>query len=239
MTIETSEVSVLLVEDEPAIRESVQAYLRREGYLVTAVADGQQAMDAFDNGSYQAVILDLMLPVLSGEDVARHIRDVSDVPIIMLTAKNDVDERIAGIELGADDYLGKPFSPLELMARVRSLIRRSHAAEEPQRDILEFNDLSIDVPRRRVIAKGQDIRLTQSEFNLLLALARFPGRVYQRMELANQILGYEYRGYERAIDSHVKNLRAKLGDDIKKPQWLITVHGVGYRFASPKNQKSN
>jgi len=225
----------LLVEDEIAIRDSVEAYLHAEGYLVRSVGDGRAAVDAFSNGNFQLVILDLMLPGITGEEVIRFIRDRSNVPVIMLTAKTSVDNRIDGLELGADDYVPKPFSPRELMARVRALIRRSRNSTEPQRDVLEFDGLIIDVPTHQVSVDGHDVKLTQSEFDLLLTLARFPGRVYQRMELIEKAFGYDYEGYERTVDSHMKNLRAKLGDNSAEPRWLFTVHGIGYRFMKPNS----
>jgi DNA-binding response OmpR family regulator len=224
---------ILLVEDEKAIRDAVAAYLHRENYQVTAVGDGQAALDEFGRHSFGLVILDLMLPLVPGERVCRTIRESSDIPIIMLTAKGEVEDRIVGLELGADDYLIKPFSPRELVARVRALLRRVHVAEEPTREVLEFGDLTIDVSGHKVLVRGVEIDLTSSEFKLLTTLSRYPGRVYSRMELVEKVLGYDFEGYERTIDSHVKNLRAKIGDDPREPQWLFTVHGVGYRFDDP------
>jgi len=221
---------VLLVEDEKTIRDAVAAYLEREGFWVTPAGDGEAALHAFSLHRFDLIVLDLMLPKVSGEQVCREIRDKSDIPIIMLTAKGDVDDRIAGLELGADDYLVKPFSPRELIARIKVLLRRSHATEVPQRDHLKYGDLELDVAGHRALVKGHDIDLTVSEFKLLLVLSRYPGRVYSRMELVDKVLGYDFEGYERTIDSHVKNLRAKLGDDPKHPHYISTVHGVGYRF---------
>jgi DNA-binding response OmpR family regulator len=175
-----------------------------------------------------------MLPKVSGEDVCRAIRDGSDVPIIMLTAKGELEDRISGLELGADDYLVKPFSPRELVARVRALLRRAHTTEEPQRDKLEYGDLVIDVSAHKATLAEEEIDLTASEFKLLTTLARYPGRVYSRMELVEKVLGYDFMGYERTIDSHVKNLRSKLHDDPKDPRYVFTVHGVGYRFEAPQ-----
>jgi len=224
---------ILLVEDEKAIRDAVGAYLEREGYWVTPAADGEIALTEFDKHRFDVVVLDLMLPKISGEEVCRSIRDVSDVPIIMLTAKGETEDRIAGLELGADDYLVKPFSPRELVARVRALLRRARADEEPQRDRLVFGDLVIDVTGHKAFLGGEEIDLTASEFKLLVTLARYPGRVYTRMELVEKVLGYDFEGYERTIDSHVKNLRAKLHDDPRDPTYIWTVHGVGYRFEAP------
>jgi len=226
---------ILLVEDERSIRDVVAAYLEREGYWVTPAADGDAAVTAFDKQIFDLVVLDLMLPKRSGEDVCRHIRDASDVPIIMLTAKGEEEDRIAGLELGADDYLVKPFSPRELVARVRALLRRAHVTEEPQRDRLVYGDLEIDVASHKAFRADRELELTASEFKLLVTLARYPGRVYSRMELVEKVLGYDFEGYERTIDSHVKNLRAKLDDDPRSPTFIYTVHGVGYRFEAPED----
>ncbi|NTU71501.1 MAG: response regulator transcription factor [Coriobacteriia bacterium] len=226
---------ILLVEDEKTIRDAVAAYLEREGYWVTPAEDGQVAVDSFAKYRFDLVVLDLMLPKLSGEEVCRQIRNASDVPIIMLTAKGEEEDRIAGLELGADDYLVKPFSPRELVARVRALLRRAHVDSEPQRDRLVFDYLEIDVAGHKAFLRGEELDLTASEFKLLTTLSRYPGRVYSRMELVEKVLGYDFEGYERTIDSHVKNLRAKLDDDPKEPTFIYTVHGVGYRFEAPKS----
>jgi len=230
---------VLLVEDERTIRDAVTAYLEREGYWVTAVGDGAEALEQASRKAFDLVVLDLNLPKVSGEEVCRRIRDVSDVPIIMLTAKGAEEERIRGFEIGADDYLVKPFSPRELTARVRALIRRAHAESDPQRDRMDFGDLVIDLRAHRVHLGSAEIELTASEYKLLVTLARYPGRVYPRMELVEKVLGYDFEGYERAIDSHIKNLRAKLDDDPREPRFIQTVTGVGYRFEpQPKEDGS-
>lgn len=226
---------ILLVEDEKAIREAVAAYLERAGYWVTPAADGQEAVEAFSLHQFDLVILDLMLPKLPGEKVCRIIRDTSDIPIIMLTAKGEVEDRIVGLELGADDYLIKPFSPRELVARVRALLRRAHIDSEPQREVLDYGGLTIDLNGHKVLVNDEEVDLTASEFKLLTTLSRYPGRVYSRMELVEKVLGYDFEGYERTIDSHVKNLRAKIGDDPRNPRWIYTVHGVGYRFEVPRS----
>lgn len=229
---------ILLVEDEKNIRDAVAAYLERAGYWVTPAADGQEAVDAFSLHQFDLVILDLMLPRLPGEKVCRIIRDTSYVPIIMLTAKGEVEDRIVGLELGADDYLIKPFSPRELVARVRALLRRAHIDSEPQREVLDFGGLTIDLNGHKVLVNDEEVDLTASEFKLLTTLSRYPGRVYSRMELVEKVLGYDFEGYERTIDSHVKNLRAKIGDDPRNPRWIYTVHGVGYRFEVPRDGES-
>jgi two-component system response regulator RegX3 len=227
---------ILLVEDEKSIRQAVAAYLEREGYWVTPAEDGQAALEEFEKHKFDVIVLDLMLPKVSGEEVCRRIRNASDVPIIMLTAKGEEEDRIAGLELGADDYLVKPFSPRELVARVRALLRRAHVESEPQRDRLVFGQLQIDVTGHKAFLGDKELDLTASEFKLLTTLARYPGRVYSRMELVEKVLGYDFEGYERTIDSHVKNLRAKLDDDPRDPTYIYTVHGVGYRFEAPKTE---
>jgi two-component system, OmpR family, response regulator RegX3 len=224
---------VLLVEDEENIRDVVAAYLEKEGFWVTGVGDGAAALEQASRKRFDLIVLDLNLPKISGEEVCRRIRDTSDVPIIMLTAKGSEEERVQGLEIGADDYLVKPFSPRELTARVRALMRRAHAESDPQRDRMEYGDLRIDIRGHRVFLGEEEIELTASEYKLLVTLARYPGRVYPRMELVEKVLGYDFEGYERAIDSHVKNLRAKLGDDPREPRFIHTVTGVGYRFEAP------
>jgi two-component system response regulator RegX3 len=179
------------------------------------------------------VVLDLGLPGIGGEDVCRRIRAASDVPIIMLTAKDGEEDLVKGLQLGADDYLTKPFSPRELTARVRALLRRARRDEEPQADVLERagGRLVVDSARRRAILDGAPVDLTESEFRLLQTLARFPGRVYTRFELVDKVQGYQYEGYERTIDAHVKNLRRKLGEDARDPRLVLTAYGRGYAFA--------
>ena len=190
--METDEKRILVVEDETVIRDAVSAYLERENYTVRGVGDGQSAVEEFEKHSFDLVILDLMLPKLSGERVCRAIRDVSNVPIIMLTAKGEVEDRIIGLELGADDYLVKPFSPRELVARVRALFRRTHKEAEPQPEVLDYGVLTIDISGHKVLIRGEEVDLTASEFKLLTTLARYPGRVYSRMELVEKVLGYDF-----------------------------------------------
>jgi len=225
---------VLALDDDPSVRQLVSDYLAENELRVTAVATGKEFDAVMARETIDLVVLDLMLPKVSGEQVCKAIRDSSDVPIIMLTAKGELEDRVAGLELGADDYLVKPFSPRELVARVRALLRRAHVGAEPQRDRLAYGDLEIDVAGHKAFLKGEELDLTASEFKLLTTLSRYPGRVYSRMELVEKVLGYDFEGYERTIDSHVKNLRAKLDDDPRDPTFIYTVHGVGYRFEAPK-----
>ena len=227
---------ILIVDDDQNICELLRLYTEKEGYTVAIAHDGRKAVEVFDQESPDIILLDIMLPEQDGFQVCREIRKKSQCPIIMLTAKGEVEDRIIGLELGADDYLIKPFSPRELVARVRALLRRAHTESEPALEVLDFGDLTIDISGHKVMVEGKEVDLTASEFKLLTTLARYPGRVYTRMELVEKVLGYDFEGYERTIDSHVKNLRAKLGDDPRNPRWLYTVHGVGYRFeAAAKN----
>jgi DNA-binding response OmpR family regulator len=224
---------ILVVEDEARIAEVVQGYLEAQGHTVTWVATGEAALAAAASRRPDLVVLDLGLPGMPGEDVCRRLRAESDVPIIMLTAKDAEEDLVRGLQLGADDYLTKPFSPRELTARVRALLRRARADAVPQADLLERagGRLSIDSPRRRVTLDGEPVDLTESEFRLLQALARFPGRVYTRSELVERLQGMEFEPYERTIDAHIKNLRRKLGDDARAPRLVLTVYGRGYSFA--------
>ena len=229
-------MKILVVDDEQLLVKGIKFNLENEGYQVLTAYDGATAVELARRESLDLIILDLMMPQLSGSEACMKIREFSDVPIIMLTAQGEVEDRIIGLELGADDYLVKPFSPRELVARARALLRRVHADSEPQREVLEFGELTIDVSGHKVMVSGKEIDLTASEFKLLTTLSRYPGRVYSRMELVEKVLGYDFEGYERTIDSHVKNLRAKIGDNPRNPKWLHTVHGVGYRFEDPTKQ---
>jgi two-component system, OmpR family, response regulator RegX3 len=224
---------ILVVEDEARIAEVVQSYLEREGHMVVRTATGEDALADFARRRPDLVVLDLGLPGMPGEDVCRRIRAASDVPIIMLTAKDGEEDLVRGLQLGADDYLTKPFSPRELTARVRALLRRARSDAEPQADVLERagGRLVVDSARRRATLDGAPVDLTESEFRLLQTLARFPGRVYTRFELVDKVQGYQYEAYERTIDAHVKNLRHKLGEDARDPRLILTVYGRGYAFA--------
>ncbi len=217
---------ILVIEDEERIVELLRAYLEQAGYQVTAAYDGQEGLELFHREDPALVILDLMLPKADGLDVARQIRRESDVPLIMLTARTEEADRVAGLELGADDYVTKPFSLRELMARVRAVLRRAEGLRRSQR--LERGDLAIDLEARQVELAGRPIELTPTEFDLLAALARYPGRVFDRLQLLEAIDHYPGAGFARTIDTHVKNLRRKL--EPAGPQYIQTVHGVGYRF---------
>jgi DNA-binding response OmpR family regulator len=221
---------VLVVDDEPKIVDVVQAYLRDAGFSVATAADGEAALVSARSRPPDLVVLDLGLPGLDGLDVARELRRASPVPIIMLTARGEETDRVLGLELGADDYLVKPFSPRELLARVRAVLRRSEGSEA-EREQFSVGDVAIDVGRRQVVVGDRPIDLTATEFDLLVELARQPGRVFTRAQLLDTIHGVVVESYERAVDAHIKNIRRKLEPDPHRPQYVLTVHGVGYRFA--------
>ena len=226
---------ILLVEDEKAIRDAVTAYLERENYWVTAVGDGQEALEEFSKHHFDLVILDLMLPRVPGERVCRAIRDNPTCPSSCSPPR--ARSRTASSAWSwAPTTTWSSRSARASWSPAPALLRRVHADSEPQREVLEFGELTIDVSGHKVMVSGKEIDLTASEFKLLTTLSRYPGRVYSRMELVEKVLGYDFEGYERTIDSHVKNLRAKIGDNPRNPKWLHTVHGVGYRFEDPTKQ---
>jgi DNA-binding response OmpR family regulator len=225
------QASVLVVDDERKIRELVRPYLERAGYSVLLAGGGQQALEIAARTDPDIVVLDLVLPDLPGEVVTRNLRAISDVPIIMLTAKAAEEDRIAGLRLGADDYLVKPFSPRELAARVEAVLRRAERTRPATAESFGAGRLTIDSDTREVAVDGHAVTLTRSEFDLLTVLSRRPGRVWSRYELVTRVQGYEHDGCERAVDAHVKNLRRKLGDDPKAPRFVVTVTGVGYKLA--------
>ncbi|MFN3928536.1 MAG: response regulator [Thermoflexus sp.] len=221
--------TILLVEDEPRMRQVVRAYLEQAGFRVIAVGDGPSALHAFRREQPDLIVLDLMLPGMDGFEVCRAIRRESGVPIIILTARIEEEDRVVGLELGADDYITKPFSPRELVARVRAVLRRAQGELAPPA-IIRVGDLTIDLERREVRVGDREVRLTPTEFELLAALARHPGRVFTRLQLLERIQGVAYEGYERTVDAHIKNLRQKIEPDPKNPQYVLTVYGVGYKL---------
>jgi DNA-binding response OmpR family regulator len=219
---------IVLVEDDPNQARILRLYLEREEYSVVVATTGSRALAAFREQDAALVILDLMLPDLDGRDVCRLIRAESDVPILMLTARSAEGDVMSGLDLGADDYVTKPYRPGELMARVRALVRRSRLrAEEPS--VVEYADLVVAPDRRVVERAGAAVALTASEFDILLALASRPGRVHTRVQLLDLVVGYRGDSLERTIDAHVRNIRRKLGDDAASPRYIATVVGVGYK----------
>lgn len=219
---------ILIVEDEKKISDIVAMYLEKEGFGIVVADTGQKAMRVLHE-PFSLMIIDLMLPDISGEDLCKTIRQSSDVPIIILTAKSGEEDRIRGLGLGADDYVIKPFSPRELVARVKAHLRRT---KKMGKKVLSFNDglLVMDTENFEVRRDGVPTTLTSTEFRILLFLAERPGRVLSRLQLINMVQGYDFEGYDRTIDAHVKNLRHKIGDDQKKPVFIKTVYGVGYKF---------
>jgi len=222
--------TLLVVEDEPSLSRLVRDYLERAGYQVITTATAGDALRHIGAQPPTLIVLDLGLPDRDGFDVIRDVRRTANTPIIVLTARGDEADRIVGLELGADDYVVKPFSPKELVARVRAVLRRSEQQATPA-EMIEAPGLSIDLPRMRVIRDGQIIDVTPSEFQILVTLAREPGRVFTRAHLLDAIHGVMIESYERAIDAHIKNLRRKLEPEPANPRYVLTVHGVGYRFS--------
>ena len=220
---------ILVVDDELDIVKVVRAYLEQASFRVITASDGQQALAVFHHEQPDLIVLDLNLPKMDGLDVCRAIRRESSVPIIMLTARVEETDRLIGLEIGADDYIVKPFSPREVVARVRTVLRRTAPPAEPP-SIIAIGALTIDPIKHEVQLHGRSIDVTPSEFNILLALAAQPGRAYSRMELLDAAQGEAYEGYERSIDVHIKNLRQKLGDEPRDPTYVLTVYGVGYKF---------
>ncbi len=221
--------SILVVDDEKKIVDIVKAYLERERYHVLVAYDGEDALDMAREQQPDLLVLDLMLPGISGWDVCRILRKESDIPIIMLTARDEVTDKIVGLELGADDYVTKPFEPKELVSRVKSVLRRSQGSATYS-TILKVGELSIDIEKRLARIDGEAVELTSTEFDLLKIMAQHPGRVYSRMKLLDEAQGDSYEGYERTIDSHIKNLRKKIEVDPNHPNRIITVYGVGYKL---------
>jgi DNA-binding response OmpR family regulator len=220
------------VDDEPKIVQLVRDYLERAGFGVLTASEGKTALSLARTGKPDMVILDLGLPGMDGLDVTRTLRRDSNVPILMLTARSEETDKLVGLELGADDYITKPFSPKELVARVRVVFRRIETYSEASVEMIRAGELTLDVPRMRVTATGRPIEeLTPTEFELLVAMARHPGRVFTRAQLLNVVHGIAFESYERAIDAHIKNIRHKIEPVPAEPRYILTVYGVGYKFA--------
>jgi DNA-binding response OmpR family regulator len=224
---------VVLIEDEESVQEVVRGYLERDGFVVFVAGTGDEGLALCERIGPTLIVLDLMLPDMPGEEICQEIRSRSDVPILMLTAKSAEDERVEGLAIGADDYLTKPFSPRELVARVHAILRRTGGVETPLVERLSFDGgkLVIDTVQHEILVDGEPVDLTPNEYRLLTTLARYPGRVYSRYELINHVQGYDFEGYERTIDVHVKNLRKKIESDPRSPRYVQTVVGAGYRLA--------
>jgi len=224
-------MKILAIDDEEKILDVIKAYLEKEGYTVLTETNGANALNTFKTVNPDLVILDLMLPGMSGEEICRKIRALSKVPILMLTAKVSEDDKVYGFTIGADDYLTKPFSPRELTMRVKAILRRTKN-DLPLNDIFMFNDgdLVIDIRSYEVKKKGRIVNLTPNEYKLLTVMVQNPNKVFTRSELIEKAFGYDFDGFDRTIDAHIKNLRQKIEDDPKNPTYIKTVYGVGYKF---------
>lgn len=222
--------TVLVIEDEQELLNVLKAYLSRAGYSVLLADRGDQGLDLWKEHRPDMVLLDLNLPGMDGIDIARTIRQTDDTPIIMVTARVEELDRLLGLELGADDYITKPFSPREVVARVKAVLRRVEKSSVPSSEEISIGDLKINLDAHSVTQSDQEIDLTPTEFSLLVTMAEYPGRVFSRLQLLEASQGMAYEGYERSIDAHIRNLRAKLGDDSKHPRYIETVFGIGYRF---------
>jgi len=229
--------SILLVEDDRKIARIVKVYLEDAGYKVVHVDTGKGAIASAMQEAPLAVILDLMLPDTSGEEVCQELKEMGDFPIIMLTAKYSEEERVAGFALGADDYVVKPFSPKELVYRVKAVLRRSLKSDRGMLEPMSFNNSSlvIDGQGYEVKKNGEPLKITPTEFKVLYSLASAPAKVFTREDLVEKALGYQFEGYERSIDAHIKNIRHKIEDDPKNPSFIITIYGVGYRFSGKRD----
>ena len=224
-------MKIILVDDEPEILTLVRDYLTREGYSVVSALNGLEGMELIEREKPDLVLLDWMLPGISGLEMCKRLREISTIPIISLTAKSEEIDRVLGLEFGADDYIVKPFSLRELAARIKTVLRRSAGvSQETTSSVIIRGEISLDVSSHRVLKRGQEIFLTPTEFNILHLLATRPGTVYSRLQLLRQAMGEEYLYYERSIDTHVSNLRKKIEDNPSEPKYVETVFGVGYRF---------
>jgi DNA-binding response OmpR family regulator len=225
--VEGQKGTILIVEDEKKIADIVRSYLERDGHRVVVASTGQEGISALKERP-DLVILDLMLPDISGEDICETVRRDSDVPIIMLTAKSEEEDKIKGLEIGADDYVIKPFSPREVVARVNAFLRRT----KKKSNVMSFNSgaMKIDTSLVKVFVDGSQVELTSTEYKILIAFAERPGNVFSRAQLVNIVQGYDFEGYDRTVDAHIKNLRHKIDPDPKSPRFIKTVYGMGYRF---------
>ena len=229
---------ILMIEDDQSLSEMVGEYLGKRGIEVTAKADAESGLKLLARGDFDALILDVMLPDLDGFEVCRRVRARSDIPILMLTARGEDTDRIVGLELGADDYLPKPFNPRELLARLRAIIRRSNSTPRRPSQCLRFGRLEIDRDARTVRVEGEERTLTGYQFDLLCVLAENPGRVLSREALMNRLRGHDLEAFDRSIDVHISRIRSAIEDDPKKPRRVITVRGAGYVFSQKQDGDS-
>ena len=227
--------SILVVDDDIKTVDLIRLYLEKDGYRIMVAYDGRSAIDIARNRRPGLIILDLMLPKVDGLDVCRRLRSESNVPIIMLTAKTTEDDKLIGLDLGADDYVTKPFSPRELVARVRAVLRRGMAEEMSGPEQILYGDLEVDFVRHEARVEGSSVHLTPKEFILLEIMIKQPGRVFSRLELLELAFGFDYQGFERTVDVHMMNLRKKIESDPAHPRYVKTVYGVGYKFEDGTN----
>lgn len=232
---------ILVVDDEVKIVEVVKSYLENRGYLVYEAHNGREALEKFERMNPALIVLDLMLPDISGEEICRILRKKSRAPIIMLTAKVEEEDFLRGLNIGADDYVTKPFSPRQLVARVEAVLRRAGDALIPLSGLISFNndELVIDTLKYEVRRDGKAVSLTPNEYKLLLTLAKYPDKTFTREELISIGLGEDFNGYDRTIDTHIKNIRQKIEPDPRNPKYIVTVHGVGYRLGGEKKGDSH
>ena len=224
--------NILVVDDEQNILDVVRAYLEKEGFIVFTAMDGEVALEIYNKEDIHLLVLDLMIPKITGEEVCSRIRSTASVPIIMLTAKVEEDEKIEGISIGADDYITKPFSVRELVARVRALLRRAYKDFAPMADILSFNngDLQVDVKKMIIKKQGEVVTLTTNEFKILITFLMNPEKLFSREDLVEKAFGIDYEGFDRTVDTYIKNIRQKIECNHKEPLYLVTVYGMGYKF---------
>lgn len=226
-----NDITILIIEDENKISTIMKSYFEKEGYKVFQAFDGEEGLRIFNSENIDLIILDLMLPKISGEEVIKEIRNKSELPVIMVSAKVEEDNRVDGLRLGADDYVTKPFSPKELVERVKAILRRIEKYNIPRADIIKTSDgrLEMDLEYNRILKDNNEILLTKNEFQILKTLFTNPNKIYSRDEIIEQTFGYDYDAYDRAIDTHIKNIRSKIEDNPKKPLYIKTIYGMGYK----------
>lgn len=226
-----NDITILIIEDEEKISMIMKSYFEKEGYKVYQAYNGEEGLKIFNQESIDLVILDLMLPKLSGEEIIKEIRNQSKIPVIMVSAKVEEDNRVDGLRLGADDYVTKPFSPKELVERVKAVLRRIEKYNIPRADIIKTSDgrLEMDLEYNRIFKDGKEILLTKNEFQILKTIFSNPNKIYSRDEIIELTFGFDYDAYDRAIDTHIKNIRSKIEDNPKKPMYIKTIYGMGYK----------
>ncbi len=227
--------TVLIVDDDKKITDLLKAYFTKENFTVLTAYDGQDALISVKAHKPDIVILDLMLPVLDGFEVLKRMRKDTNIPVIMLTARDEETDKLIGLEIGADDYIAKPFSPKEVVARVKAVLRRVQPVQDVSREI-KLGEITVDLKKYEVKKKGRSIELTPIEFKIFELLCQNPGQVYSRLQIIEKVQGYEFDGYDRTVDAHIKNIRKKIEENPQKPEYLLTVFGVGYKLVSPDTE---